>query len=205
MTRRLRSLAAAALLAVAGAAAFLPTPSRAQVTADDQADLARVQQYLNSITTVQARFTQVSSTAGSATGTFSLSRPGRMRIEYDPPVPYLYVADGLWLTFWDDELKQRSDVPLGSTLADFITRRNIRLSGDVTVTDLQRGDGLILVTLVQSDDPASGQMTLVFNDNPLSLRSWRVLDAQGATTEVLLQDAQYGVSLPNRLFTAPRR
>src|SRR5512138_2596537 len=41
----------------------------------DQAEVARVEQYLNSIRTMRSRFTQVGSD-GTARGTFYLSRPG---------------------------------------------------------------------------------------------------------------------------------
>lgn len=184
---------------------LLALPARAQLSAQDQADLSQIEAYLNSLSTVEAHFTQLHPVEGTYTGTFYLKRPGRMRIDYDPPAPYLYIADGTWLTFWDKQLEQRSDVPLGSSLADFITRRNIRLSGDVTVTGLQRTDRTIEVTLVQTDDPGAGQLTLVFNRNPLMLTSWRVVDAQGQTTQVMLRDLQYGMQLPNNLFVVPEK
>ena len=89
---------------------------------------------------------------GFAAGSFYLARPGKMRIEYDPPVPYLYVANGSWLTFWDEELGQRTDVPIGSTLADFITREDVSLDGEGTVTDVRRVPGLGEIEI----DPAYG-------------------------------------------------
>ena len=199
-----------ALAAALGAAAFVAPPGIArattstELTAEERADLARLETYLNGIDTVQARFTQISSAGGLAQGDFYLSRPGRMRIEYDPPIPYLYVANGTWLTFWDEELRQRSDVLLGSTLADFITRDRIRLSGDVTVVDLRHEDGRIKVDLVKTEDPGEGRLTLVFDEEPLQLRSWIVIDAQGTATEVWLSEVQQGVDLDRRLFIAPR-
>ncbi len=194
-------ISAAAALVVLG----LVVPVLAQgFTAQDRADLQRIERYLNSITTMQARFTQIAPDATTATGTFYLSRPGRMRIDYDPPIPYLYVADGHWLTFWDGELGQRSDAPLGSTLADFFVRQNVRLSGDITVLGVRRGGGQVAVDVVQTDDPGAGQLTMVFSDQPLALQSWVVVDAQGQRTEVHLSDQRTGVALNNSLFRAPR-
>ena len=191
-----------ALLLVAAVAA----PAGAQdLSAQDRADIRRVEQYLNSITTMRARFIQVHSTEGLAQGNFYLSRPGRMRIDYDPPLPYVYVADGFWLTFYDSELGQRSDVRLGSTLADFITRRNVRLSGEVTVTGVRRPPGELAIDLVQTDDPGAGTLTLIFQDDPLALVRWRVVDAQGLTTEITLTDREFDVALDRSLFSVPRR
>ncbi len=198
MLRILTSLLALVAIAVIAA------PAQGQtLSAQDRADLQRIELYLNSITTLQARFVQVSATEGRATGTFYISRPGRMRVEYDPPVPYLYVADGYWLTFWDGRLQQRTDVPLGSTLADFLVRPDVRLSGDVTVTGLRRAPNQIEVDIVQTEDPAAGTLTLAFANNPLQLERWRVVDAQGLTTQVTLVERAFGVTLSSRLFSAP--
>ncbi len=183
-----------------------PAPAQPTIAAQDAEIVQRVEDYLETLTTVQARFVQHSQAGGFAQGTFYLSRPGRMRIEYDPPIPFLYVADGFWLTFWDDELKQRTDVPLGSTLADFLIREDVSLSGDITVRDVRRSAefGEVEIDLIQTGDPGAGMLTLVFADEPMAFRRWTVLDAQGLFTEVTLNDPSYGVDLDNSLFRAPR-
>src|SRR5665213_468536 len=86
-----------AAIPVLGALSLLPgvlAPrlARAAITPADTADLNRVQDYMNNIHTLQSRFEQVSNDGGVATGTIYLSRPGKMRVEYDPPVPILLVA-----------------------------------------------------------------------------------------------------------------
>ncbi len=206
-TRRMLLRAVLIGMAAMPLAAVMAPPVQAQtaaaLTAQDRADLQRIQQYLNGITTMRARFLQISSTEGRAAGTFYLSRPGRMRIQYDPPTPYLYVANGALLTFWDGRLRQRTDVPLGSTLADFFTRENIQLGGDVTVTGIRRDAGLIQVEVVQTSDPGAGRLTMMFTDNPLQLSRWRIVDAQGITTMVNLSSIAYGVSMESSLFSAP--
>ena len=128
----------------------------AQLTAQDRQDLQRVEQYLGSLTTVKADFVQTTNNTDLYRGHFYLKRPGKMRLEYEPPIAYMYIADGTWLTYYDADLRQRKDVPLGSTIADFITRANVRLSGDVTVIKVSRGNNLLSVQLVQTDKPEDG-------------------------------------------------
>ena len=101
---------------------------------------------------------------------------------------------------WDDELKQQSNAPLGSTIADLILRDDLRLSGDLSVTGIRRGPGSLEVGLVETKDPGKGRLTLIFEDNPLRLRKWRVLDAQGLTTEVALLNPRTGMPLDRDLF-----
>ena len=114
-------------------------------------------------------------------------------------------GDGTWLTYYDAELRQRKDVPLGSTIADFITRSNVRLSGDVTVVKVSRGNNLLSVQLVQTDKPEEGSLTLNLSTNPMLLQSWVAVDAQGTVTQVDLTGMQPGVQLDNKLFIVPRK
>jgi len=200
---RFIAAALAALLIAAGPATAAVQP--APLTAQDRQDLQRVEQYLGSLTTVQADFVQTTNNTDLYRGRFYLKRPGKMRLEYDPPIDYMYIADGTWLTYYDAELRQRKDVPLGSTIADFITRSNVRLSGDVTVVKVSRGNNLLSVQLVQTDKPEEGSLTLNLSTNPMLLQSWVAVDAQGTVTQVDLTGMQPGVQLDNKLFVVPRK
>ncbi len=170
------------------------------LSAQDQAVVAKVEEYLNDITTLQSKFLQVAPNGRQATGTFYLWRPGRMRLEYDRPLKDFIVADGSFVFYWDGEMRQQSSAPIGSTLADFILRKNIRLSGDVTVTEVFQAPGVIEVSLLETKDPGKGTLTLVFEDRPFQLRKWRVLDAQGMTTEVALLNPRTDVTFDREMF-----
>jgi len=60
----------------------------AQTTAQDAADLARIEAYLNGVRSLRARFIQSAPNGGISQGVALLQRPGRMRFQYDPPTPY---------------------------------------------------------------------------------------------------------------------
>jgi len=168
----------------------------------DQLLVARVQGYLDGLTTLQARFSQVGTDGSVDQGDFYLQRPGLMRLEYDTE-PYLYVADGRFMYFYDELMESRSNTSIGSTLADFILREDVRLSGSVTVVDVREDPQAIQIDLIQTEDPTAGQMTLIFDRDPIALTSWVVIDAQYQTTQVILNDIQRGVEFPRSLFRAP--
>ena len=88
-----------------------------------------------------------------------------------------------------------SRTPLGILLAD-----HVALSGAVTVTGMQRLPGQIQLTLVRTDSPGDGSLTLVFADPPLTLRQWTVVDAQRRETHVTLYNAQTGGTFDPQLF-----
>ena len=202
ITRRTLLLAAAlapvAAIGLAGPVrAAAPAP---HLTAAQQADVRQVEDYLNSVKTLKANFLQVNDDGSIAQGVFYLSRPGRMRLNYTTPNKNFVVADGVFVYYWDDQLKQQTNAPIGSTLADIILRDHLKLAGDVTVTKVEHADGVIRVTVVETKDPAKGSITLIFEDHPLSLRKWRVVDGQGSVTEVSLENVETGIKLASNLF-----
>jgi len=160
----------------------------------------RVQQYLNDIGTMKSRFLQASSNGNYTEGTFYLSRPGKMRIEYDPPVQFLIVADGTWLIYHDKELDQVTHLPLGTTPAEVLVQEKISLlSGDYIVTKVERAPGIIGVTFAHKDE-GGGHLTLIFGDKPLQLKKWIVVDPQGVKTSVSLLSTRRDILLKPGLF-----
>jgi len=174
-------------------AAFRPT-------AQDRTDIARVEAYLNGLRTLKAQFLQVAPDGGLSRGTAWLERPGHMRFQYDPPAPFLLVANHGLLMFHDSSLRQTSNIPLSRTPLGMLLAERATLSGDVTVTGLQRLPGQLQVSLVRTDNPGEGMLTLIFVDNPLALRQWTVLDAQRKETRVTLHGIDLGGRFDPKLF-----
>ncbi len=181
--------------------AAVPAPSRAAaLTPADEANVARALGYLNGISTLRARFVQISSNGSYAEGEVLIDRPGRLRFDYDPPVPVLLIANDATLLFYDRELKQASFLPLAETPLWFLVREEVKLSGGVQVEKVIQERGTLRVSLRDTGNPDIGEITLVFEDAPLSLRKWQVVDAQGVRTEVSLVDPRYGMAIDAKAF-----
>ncbi len=184
-------------------------PRPLTLSPEEQVLIKRVEDYFNAITTLESRFVQISSNGGFAKGKFYLHRPGRMRLDYDPPTPYLLVADGVWFIYIDRELEQAEYLPLRKTPAHVLLRENFSFATDLVITGLDRTAGAIHSTVVDPGEPDIGQLTLTFNEEPLSLRSWTVRDQLGVRIQVTLTESKFGVKLDRALFTyarpAPRR
>jgi outer membrane lipoprotein-sorting protein len=177
----------------AGAVVRDPVSARAE-------DVARVEEYLNGLRSLRADFVQINPDGGTATGKLYYDRPDKMRLDYDPPSRILIVANGWNLVYHDRRLKQVSHLLTGSTPLGFLLDEEIELGGDVTVTALDEVDGELRVTLVQTDEPDQGSITLVFGEQPMQLRRWTVVDAQGLPTHVVLDGIETGVALDDELF-----
>ncbi len=192
-----RSLLILALvLPLQAQAAFQPTPQ-------DRTDLTRIEAYLNSLTSLKARFLQVAPDGGISGGQAWIARPGRLRFQYDPPAPFLLVAARGQLVFQDSSIKQQSQAPLSTTPLGMLLAQQVKLSGDITVTGMRRLPGEIDISLVRTASPADGTLTLVFVDSPITLRQWTVVDAQRKETRVTLFDTAVGGTFDAALFEAP--
>ncbi len=165
-----------------------------------QASIKKIQDYMNNLHMAKARFVQTASNGMQLVGTFYLSRPGKLRFEYDDPIDDFVVADGRFIYFYDSELEEQMNVPIGQSLADFVLRDHINFSGDVTVSDVRRDQGLLQLTLVQTEDPDAGSIAFAFSEKPFVLRKWRVTDAQNLVTEVELFYLETDVDLNPDLF-----
>jgi len=193
------------LFLAALAVATSPVPSRADPHAvvlsdSDQAQLRGIETYLNGLHTLKAKFLQIGPDGATTTGTAWLDRPGRMRFEYDPPSPLLLVAGHGTVVFRDNKADQTSNIPMEQTPLGLLLRNEIRLSGDVTVTDFQHSPGKLQITAVKTASPGDGSLTLIMNADPMALEGWSVVDAEGRQTRVQLSQAVLGGQFDPALF-----
>jgi outer membrane lipoprotein-sorting protein len=204
----IRTLLLALLVAVSGLGAAAPRVSAAEpavlspavLSPDQSAAVRRALRYLNRLSTLKARFIQVSSNGSYAEGEVIIQRPGKMRFDYDPPHPVLIIANGLSLLFYDREMKQASFLPLWETPLWFLIREKVALSDNIVVTGVEQKLGTLKITMADRDNSEAGSVTLVFSDRPLDLKKWELEDALGVTTQVSLVNPHYGVEIDPMVF-----
>jgi outer membrane lipoprotein-sorting protein len=171
-----------------------------EMTDDEKKSLNRIEKYLTGLTSVMSDFIQVSPAGDLAAGKFYLMRPGKLRLQYDPPTPILMVTAGDYLVYYDYELKQVNYIDMDDTLIGFLARSEVRFDDTVKVIDLTKASGSLRVTLIQAKRPKDGMLTLEFADNPLSLRNVVITDSAGQKTTMSLNNAKFGIALDEELF-----
>ena len=187
-------LFAGAALALSNTAASAKKIQAAALTDEDKADIKRIEDYLNGITTMQAKFQQVSlSDQQISFGMIYVRRPGFLRVQYDPPRQDILVADSIAISYYDAELNQLNQAPLKLSPLWFLLRDDVKLGGDVTVTSFQRGPNAFQIGLVQTDEPDAGTVTMVLGDKPLELQQWSIIDQKGNEVRVALFNAEFGM------------
>ena len=165
-----------------------------------QPQLAAIERYLNSIKTLRSVFIQSATNGQVSQGQIYLSRPGRLRIDYKPPVQLQIFGDTTWLTFIDSELKEVNQLPVNASPAALLLSNKLRLSKDVGVEKINRWDEELRVYLYQKKQPDAGRLILALATKPFRLMGWSVVDAQGITTTVTLIGPKFNMPIKNRIF-----
>lgn len=146
--------------------------------------VSMAEKYLNSVTGLSGNFVQTAN-GKSNKGVFSMLRPGRVRLDYDD-LPVQLISDGEDLYFFDKSLDQITTVPLTSTPAGILVRKNINLhNADIVVDETTEADNTFSLKMYMRDQAGLGTMTVVFDKPKVKLNSWTVVDATGAQTNVV--------------------
>jgi outer membrane lipoprotein-sorting protein len=191
-----RPLLAAIALAPLAACQSLP----AQPAHASAAEINSIQAYLNGIKTLQARFVQVWPNGTTSAGTLWMDRPGRLRLQYAPPTPLTLVAAQGTLLIYNTSNQGTTTMPLDRTPLSILLAPTISLSGPVTVTSMENTPGNLVLTVVRTAAPRQGSLTLLFSRTPLTLRSIRVVDAEGHVTDLTLLALSPNVPINPSMF-----
>lgn len=169
----------------------------------DSALVSNAENYLNSITGLTGNFVQTSN-GSRQSGTFSMLRPGRVRLDYKN-MPVQLIADGKDLYFFDSSLDQITTVPLSSTPAGILIRKNINLqTADINVVETTADKDTFSLKMNLRGQEGLGNMTVVFDKKPVKLNSWTVVDATGAATNVAFHDLKTKTNFGKDYFQIAR-
>ena len=196
----MRSALAAVLLVLTLSAPARAAEQVATLTPADRETVTKVEQALNGIRTLKSHFVQMSSNGRVAEGELYLSRPGKLRINYTPPTKMQLVVQRGHLIQVDLKLGVLTYIPLSRTPAAVLVKDDIKLEGDITVTGIVHGGGLVRVGMVQHDKEDEGTLTMVFDERSLELKQWTVLDPQGIETRVTLTNPEVNGPLDAHVF-----
>ncbi len=159
---------------------FFATIANAAV---DKTLIKNAEDYLNSVTGLAGNFSQ-NANGTKDSGTFSMLRPGRVRLDYKKS-PVQLISDGSDLYFFDKSLDQITTVPLKSTPAGILIRKKINLhNADIVVTETTTYKDTFGLRMHFKDNPGLGNMFVVFDKAPVKLNSWVVTDATRASTSI---------------------
>lgn len=187
------------LLAALAAAPLLTIPAALEA---QSIDAAPINAYLQQLRTAQGRFSQTNPDGSKQTGTFRLSKPGRIRFDYDSPKGALVVADGNWVGVFDPKSNRNpTRYPLQNTPLQMLLRDSISLAEPGLVLGATKDARGTHITVVDPRTPKDGRLVMTFSENPIQLREWEVISKTGQRTKVALTELRTGGSIDRNLFS----
>lgn len=173
--------------------AAVGVPSAGASEADPSTLVAQANAYFNGITTLSGNFIQIGADGRRIGGKLTLSKPGRLRFDYDQPSPLEVVADGTSVAVRDRKLGTQDLYFISQTPLKFLLREKIDLARDLTVIDVGNDPGGVrIVTEDRSTLGGTSKIQLFFDAEMKTLSQWRITDPQGYQTTVQLSNLQRG-------------
>ena len=181
---------------------ILPSHLAAQ-SAEETKLIARAEQAITELTTLQAKFIQISSDGTIGEGQVYFRRPFQLRLDYTNPETLSIVTSRIWV-YIDDKIAQTVEAyPVSETPFAPLLEQTVSFRSEQVKTSARLENGIASVQLEKDTGEGAGRLTLEFDAGAWQLRRWVITDALGVTTTVTLQNPVYGGSLNNRLFGVP--
>lgn len=169
-------------------------------------DVKKVENYLNSIKTLSADFVQIASNGEKAEGRIYIEKPNKIRMEYKEPSNILIVGNGDYIVYYDKELEQITNIDYADIPAAMILANTVKLDGkELKVTDFYQDPGMTKIGLQYQNAGDLGPFTLIFGNNPFTLKQWKVITPQSLEVSLSLYDTVVDGKLDNSLFQFSKR
>ncbi|MDR1365688.1 MAG: outer membrane lipoprotein carrier protein LolA [Holosporales bacterium] len=162
--------------------------------------LSQIESFFDDIKAMNARFIEVSSTKGIASGVFMIMRP-YMKVKYETPHQNVIVADGQNLYHWDCQLEEQSKYDITSSPVAAILSKKLNLRKNTIVKAVKQDSAKIWINLSLTAYSGVKSIVLVFTKKPFCLIQWILINDRNDTVEVTLQDVNLKAKLNQADFS----
>ncbi|WP_339052241.1 outer membrane lipoprotein carrier protein LolA [Candidatus Lariskella endosymbiont of Epinotia ramella] len=187
---------------------FLLSHAASCIAANKPLDiLGNVQAYINSISTMQANFEERDLQKGIIrNGMLYISRPGKIKWEYESPDKRLVIASGDKVIYYDYALEELSTLPVKSNILKVLSKTPIDLHSDcqvISVYEDTNGNYVDVALTDKTQQEIENILILKFAVKPkISLSHIGLMGPNGeALTEISITNLQYGMKFGKDMFS----
>lgn len=182
-----------------GAAGVAPISAFAQAPAANPGIAQAIADHFSSIKSMKGGFLQIGPRGDQMSGTFFILRPGKMRFNYDPPSRMRVICDGNNVQVINDQTNTKNMYQLSKTPLSLLLANKIDLSADM-VRNVESQSDLTKITLGNRTVFGDSTITMIFDSKTYDLRQWTVIDPQGKTTDVIINNVKTNVAFDDSVF-----
>ena len=159
--------------------------STTALSPEQRSIVERVNNYLSSVQVLSGKFIQVGPDGRRTQGEFHISKPGRVRFEYDGPSPIELIADGQSVVVRDRSLATQDVYPLSQTPLRFLLADHVDLMKDTSLVAVYADDVFVTVVVEEKNGiVGTSRLMIMFSAKDMQLKQWTVTDPQGYDTTV---------------------
>jgi outer membrane lipoprotein-sorting protein len=162
----------------------------------------KIADHFASVKTMMGEFVQLSPDGNQVAGKFFISRPGKLRFNYEKPSAVRVISDGKNLAVGNQKLKTWSLYPLRTTPLKLLLSDKIDLSAK-TVKSVKEDENLTTIVMGNKSVFGKSTITMMFDPKTYELRQWTIKDAQGKDTTVMIFNIETGVDFARNVFRVP--
>ncbi len=166
-------------------AALLGKSGSGALNSEQRTIIGRINSYLSSMQHLNGKFVQVGPDGSRSQGDFYISKPGRVRFEYDDPSPIELIADGQSVVVRDRRLATQDVYPLSQTPLRFLLSDKVDLMKDSSLVSVYADEVFVTAVLEEKNGlVGTSRLMIMFNAKDMQLKQWTVTDPQGYDTTV---------------------
>ena len=163
----------------------------------DNEDLFQIKSYLNNIKSLQAEFSQTSSSGDNLTGSLFLKKPWKIRFSYNPPSNLQIVSKQKAILIFDPKSSGSGPLsyPLSSTPLEFLLNDKLDSFKLKKPSQFEK-DNSFFVEIISSQF----LITIELKKNPLALIGWVVDNEVGEKIYISLNNMQINNYISDQIF-----
>lgn len=170
--------------------------------AQERVTAQKIADHFASVKTMSGEFVQFGPRGEQTAGKFYISRPGRLRFNYEAPSPMRVISDGKAVAIGNQKMKTWDLYPLSKTPLKLLLADSIDLSGKM-VRDVKEETDLITIVLGDNSIFGDSSITMMFDPKTYDLRQWTITDAQKKDTSVMIFNVKTGLPMDDAVFRIP--
>ena len=166
-------------------AALLGKSGSSSLNPEQRTIIDKVNNYLSGMQVLSGKFVQVGPDGRRTEGNFYISKPGKVRFEYNDPSPIELIADGQSVVVRDRKLATQDVYPLSQTPLRFLLADKVDLMKDSSLTAVYADDVFTTVVVEEKNGiVGTSRLMIMFGAKDMQLKQWTVTDPQGYDTTV---------------------
>ena len=161
-------------------------------------NIKKIFSYLENFSSLKSDFIQINNNGNILTGKIFLSRPGKIRIEYNEN-PLVVISDGKKVATVNKKLKNVTFYSLNDIPIKMLLYKDFDLN-KIKILNYREKDNNLFLNLTENKFAEQGFVEIIFEKNPFQMKKWTVISNDQSKTEILLNNLEFNSKIEKNKF-----